>query len=138
MFVWPADEPLPLDELLEPPPPDELLLEPQPVATSAAATTSGARSPVARPRRIFPMAARSSAMTTSPFPPDTRLAQFESSDRLANLSMYCSVCQGFSMRRVQLMPRRPVLMEEMTWPEVRAAASDGLPALVPVGSTEQH
>jgi creatinine amidohydrolase len=42
------------------------------------------------------------------------------------------------MRRVQLMPRRPVLMEEMTWPEVRAAASDGLPVLVPVGSTEQH
>jgi creatinine amidohydrolase len=29
-------------------------------------------------------------------------------------------------------------MEEMTWPEVEAAAAAGLPAVLPVGSTEQH
>lgn len=30
------------------------------------------------------------------------------------------------------------LMEEMTWPEVKAAADAGLPVVLPVGSTEQH
>jgi creatinine amidohydrolase len=34
--------------------------------------------------------------------------------------------------------RRAQLMEEMTWPEVRAAAAAGLPAVLPVGATEQH
>jgi creatinine amidohydrolase len=29
-------------------------------------------------------------------------------------------------------------MEEMTWPEVKAAADAGLPVVLPVGSTEQH
>jgi creatinine amidohydrolase len=29
-------------------------------------------------------------------------------------------------------------MEEMSWPEVRDAAEAGLPAVVPIGSTEQH
>jgi creatinine amidohydrolase len=33
---------------------------------------------------------------------------------------------------------RPHLMEEMTWQEVRDAAAAGLPAVVPIGSTEQH
>ncbi|MEA2311647.1 MAG: creatinine amidohydrolase [Solirubrobacteraceae bacterium] len=33
---------------------------------------------------------------------------------------------------------RAQLMEEMTWPEVRAAAAAGLPVVLPVGSTEQH
>jgi creatinine amidohydrolase len=33
---------------------------------------------------------------------------------------------------------RARLMEEMTWPEVRAAAAEGLPVVLPVGSTEQH
>ncbi len=32
----------------------------------------------------------------------------------------------------------PVLMEEMTWPEVAEAAAAALPAVVAVGSTEQH
>jgi len=31
-----------------------------------------------------------------------------------------------------------MLMEEMTWQEVRAAAAAGLPVVLPVGSTEQH
>ena len=30
------------------------------------------------------------------------------------------------------------LLEEMTWPEVRDAAADGLPVVLPIGSTEQH
>ena len=34
--------------------------------------------------------------------------------------------------------RTAQLMEEMTWPEVRAAAEAGLPVVLPVGSTEQH
>ena len=29
-------------------------------------------------------------------------------------------------------------MEEMTWQEVRGAAAEGLPVVLPVGSTEQH
>ena len=33
---------------------------------------------------------------------------------------------------------RPFLMEEMTWMEVRDAAAAGLPAVLPIGSTEQH
>jgi creatinine amidohydrolase len=33
---------------------------------------------------------------------------------------------------------RPYLMEEMTWEEVRDAAAAGLPAVVGIGSTEQH
>ena len=33
---------------------------------------------------------------------------------------------------------RPYLMEEMTWQEVRDAAAAGLPAVLPIGSTEQH
>jgi creatinine amidohydrolase len=33
---------------------------------------------------------------------------------------------------------RPMLLEEMTWPEVRDAAAAGLPVVLPVGSTEQH
>lgn len=32
----------------------------------------------------------------------------------------------------------PLLFEEMTWPEVRDAASRGLPLVLPVGATEQH
>jgi creatinine amidohydrolase len=33
---------------------------------------------------------------------------------------------------------RAGLMEEMSWPEVKAAAEAGLPVVLPVGSTEQH
>jgi len=33
---------------------------------------------------------------------------------------------------------RPYLMEDMTWEEVRDAATAGLPAVLPIGSTEQH
>jgi creatinine amidohydrolase len=33
---------------------------------------------------------------------------------------------------------RSGLLEEMTWPEVKAAADAGLPAMLAVGSTEQH
>jgi creatinine amidohydrolase len=33
---------------------------------------------------------------------------------------------------------RPYLMEEMTWQEVRDAAAAGLPAVLGIGSTEQH
>lgn len=33
---------------------------------------------------------------------------------------------------------RPYLMEEMTWEEVRDAAAAGLPAVLGIGSTEQH
>jgi len=32
----------------------------------------------------------------------------------------------------------PVLLEEMTWPEVSEAAARGLPVVLPVGATEQH
>ncbi|HWE80536.1 MAG TPA: creatininase [Gaiellaceae bacterium] len=32
----------------------------------------------------------------------------------------------------------PLLLEEMTWPEVRDAAAAGLPVVLPVGATEQH
>ncbi len=36
------------------------------------------------------------------------------------------------------MIARPVLMEEMTWPEVAAAAQADMPVVLPIGSTEQH
>jgi creatinine amidohydrolase len=35
-------------------------------------------------------------------------------------------------------PPDPLLLEEMTWPEVRDAAARGLPLVLPVGATEQH
>ncbi len=33
---------------------------------------------------------------------------------------------------------RARLLEEMTWPEVKAAADAALPVVLPLGSTEQH
>jgi creatinine amidohydrolase len=36
------------------------------------------------------------------------------------------------------MALTPHLMEDMTWVEVKAAADAGLPAVLPIGSTEQH
>jgi creatinine amidohydrolase len=37
-----------------------------------------------------------------------------------------------------MKPPKAGLLEEMTWPEVAAAAEANLPAILPVGSTEQH
>jgi creatinine amidohydrolase len=36
------------------------------------------------------------------------------------------------------MTELPLLLEEMTWPEVSEAAARGLPVVLPVGATEQH
>lgn len=37
-----------------------------------------------------------------------------------------------------MTPPKAGLLEDMTWPEVAAAAEANLPAILPVGSTEQH